>query len=169
MLITLSKWPAKRRPNTTGSRTAPPPFVSDSQWVLIHDLFANPQPSPAVGRPRTDPRACLEGVLWILTSGAQWKFLPDWYPSPATCWRRLKEWTESGVLLQAWERLLQQLDRRQLIEWEQAMADATFSPAKTGAPRSARPSGARDRRLNCSWTVVACPCPRLSPLPATRK
>ncbi len=39
MLISLSSWPKRRRPNTTGSRTAPKPFVSDSQWNIIKDLF----------------------------------------------------------------------------------------------------------------------------------
>ena len=43
MLITLLKWPPRRRSNTTGSRTAPKPFLSDSQWLLIADLFPDPQ------------------------------------------------------------------------------------------------------------------------------
>ena len=73
MLITLSKWPQRRRPNTTGSRTAPKSFLTDSQWNLIKDLFEDPDPSPLGGRPRVDPRACLEGILWILKTGAPWK------------------------------------------------------------------------------------------------
>ncbi|WP_444901822.1 transposase [Microbulbifer sp. SSSA007] len=36
-----------------------------------------------------DNRACFEGILWILRSGARWKELPSHYPSPSTCWRRL--------------------------------------------------------------------------------
>ena len=52
MLITLSLWPKRRRPNTTGSRTAPRPFLSDAQWNLIKHLFEYPDPSPLGGRPR---------------------------------------------------------------------------------------------------------------------
>jgi len=152
MLISLSLWPKRRRPNTTGSRTTPKPFITDSQWNLIQHLFANPDPSPLGGRPRVDPRACLEGVLWILTTGAHWKFLPDRYPSPTTCWRRLKEWTESGVLLEAWKQLLMRMDRRKLLHWSQAMGDGTFSPAKKGAPTSATPNAAREPR-SCSWSM----------------
>ncbi|WP_437206610.1 transposase [Planctomicrobium sp. SH664] len=100
------------------------PMGSDPRSVRQSRPFASGRP------PQNRSRACLEGVRWIRTSGAQWKLLPDWYPRPATCWRRLKDWTESGVLLQAWERLFLQLDRRQLIKWDQAMADAKFSPAK---------------------------------------
>lgn len=133
MLITLSKWPQRRRPNTTGSRTAPKPFVTDVQWKLIEDLFDDPAPSPAGGRPRVSARQCLEGVLWVLKSGARWQDLPDRYPSFTTCWRRHKQWTESGTLVSAWSRLINELDRRKLLNWSQALGDGTFSPAKKGA------------------------------------
>jgi hypothetical protein len=46
MLISLSSWPKRRRPNTTGSRTAPKPLVSDNQWRIIQDLSEYPDPSP---------------------------------------------------------------------------------------------------------------------------
>lgn len=133
MLITLSQWPTRRRSNRTGSRTTPPPFLNDSQWVLIADLFPDPPITSRGGRPRVAPRACLEGVLWILKSGARWKDLPERYPSPATCWRRLRDWTESGVFREAWRRLLGQLDALKQIHWDEAAGDGTFSPAKKGA------------------------------------
>ncbi|MCA9058117.1 MAG: transposase, partial [Planctomycetaceae bacterium] len=127
----------------TGSRTAPKSFVSDSQWKLIQDLFEDGPPSAEGGRPRVDPRACLEGILWILKNGARWQDLPDRYPSPATCWRRHRDWTESGVLFEAWRRLLRLMDRRKLLDWSQAMGDGTFSPAKKGGLRLARPKRER--------------------------
>ena len=133
MLMTLSYWPTKRRSNKTGSRTAPQPFLTDSQWNLIRDLFENPDTSPLGGRPRVEPRACLEGIIWILKTGAQWKYLPDQYPSSSTCWRRLKEWTERGLLEQAWQRLVHQHDQRGRLQWKQMIGDATFSSAKKGA------------------------------------
>ncbi|WP_397571881.1 transposase [Schlesneria sp. T3-172] len=87
-------WPQRRPPNTTGSRTVRKPFLDDAQWNSIKDLFANPLPSPLGGRPRVEPRPCLEGILWVLKGGGRWQDLPERYPSPATCWRRLKDWTE---------------------------------------------------------------------------
>ena len=65
MIISLSMWPPRRRPNTTGSRTVPTSFLTDAQWARIRDLFENPDPSPKGGRPRIEPRECLEGILWI--------------------------------------------------------------------------------------------------------
>ncbi len=146
MMISLSHWPPRRRPNTTGSRTVPPPFLSNSQWFLIADLFPHPPITGRGGRPRVPPRACLEGVLWVLQTGSRWKDLPERYPSPATCWRRLNEWTQAGTWVIAWQRLLGKLDELREINWEEAMADGTFSPAKKGAPRLARPRKAKAPR-----------------------
>ena len=145
MPITLSMSAVVGR-NCTGARTTPAPYLDDEQWNRIADLFVEPAATSAGGRPRVPPRACLEGVLWILVSGARWQDLPERYPSPATCWRRLKEWTESGVFLAAWRLLLGNLDEFRGIDWEEAMADGTFSPAKKGVPTSAAPRRARVRR-----------------------
>lgn len=135
MIITLMHWPPRRRSNCTGSRTVPPASLSDSQWHLIADLLADPPPSPNGGRPRVPPRPCLEGILWILTSGARWQDLPTRYPSPCTCWRRLRDWTGEGRFLKAWSRLLGKLDRFRGINWEEAIGDGSFARAKKGARR----------------------------------
>lgn len=110
MVISLSLWPTRHRPNKTGSRTAPKPFLNDSQWKLIEDLFPEPEMTSRGGRPPIPPRPCLEGILWILRTGARWRDLPERYPSPPTCGRRLKQWTESGLFREAWIRLLGMLD-----------------------------------------------------------
>ena len=86
---------------------------------------------------------CLEGIIWVLTSGARWKDLPERYPSPATCWRRLREWSDDGRFLAAWEKLLGKLDRLKGINWEEAIGDGSFVRAKKGAPTSATAARAR--------------------------
>ena len=145
MLVTLTWWPA-RRANRTGSRTAPKPQLTDEQWLRIADLFPHPPMTSAGGRPRIPPRPCLEGILWILRTGAQWSELPERFPSPSTCWRRLRDWTESGLFKRAWARLLGQLDGLRRIDWDEGIGDGTFSPAKKGGARSATPRRARAPR-----------------------
>ena len=131
-----------------GSTTEPELELTDEQWNLIADLFVEPPVGPKGGRPRVASRPCVEGILWILRTGAPWKHLPRHFPSPATCWRRLKMWTEAGIWEKAWARLLRRLDRQNRVGHEESFADGTFSSAKRGVKRSARPSGARARR---SW------------------
>ncbi|MEM4381723.1 MAG: transposase [Candidatus Caldarchaeum sp.] len=82
------------------------------------------------GRPRADDRKCFEGILWILWTGAPWSELPRRYGSPTTCWRRLREWEENGVLLKLWRAFLAQLNDQQKIRWDECFADGSFAPAK---------------------------------------
>ncbi len=49
----------------------------------------------------------LDGILWILRTGAPWHDLPDRYPSYQTCHRRFQEWRKAGVF----EAVLQALAR----------------------------------------------------------
>jgi transposase len=113
------------------------PQLSDEQWALVSDLFQSPKPSPKGGRPRVDARACLEGVLWVLRSGARWKDLPPWFPSYPTCCRRFVEWTTDGTLDKVHRRLVRLLDKAGKIDWEEGFADGTFAPAKKGGIASA--------------------------------
>ena len=66
-------------------------LLPDRQWKLVEPFIPKVACNPRGGRPRADDRACLEGILWVLRSGARWKDLPERFPSPSTCWRRLSE------------------------------------------------------------------------------
>jgi transposase len=113
-------------------------FVSDVQWEKIRKFIPERKRSPRGGRPPADNRACLEGILWVLRSGARWRDLPERYPSPSTCWRRLVEWEGEGVLLEIWQSFLDTLDERGLLDWDEVFVDASFSPAKKGAKESVK-------------------------------
>jgi transposase len=133
MILTFVWWPSLRR-HRTASKTEPQWQLSDEQWFLIADLFPWEPPSTVGGRPRVPPRPCLEGILWVLRTGARWKDLPKSFPSYPTCWRRLREWSESGVFQRAWARVLRKLDGLGRIDWQEAIADGTFASAKKGVP-----------------------------------
>src|ERR1700744_5732982 len=121
--------------------------LSDEKWNRIKAQLPVVKPSRKGGRPRADDRACLEGILWILRSGARWKDLPRdrGFPSPATCWRRLSRWERAGIWLRMWTAFLAQLDEQGKLGWEECFADATFAPAKKGVNASAKPNAARER------------------------
>jgi transposase len=132
------------------------PQLSDEQWSLISDLFPVPERNPRGGRPRADVRECLEGILWILRSGARWKDLPRSFPSYVTCWRRFAEWSLSGVWDQAWQRLVSRLDEQGRINWNEGFADGTFAAAKKGGIALAPPSAAK-AASSWSWSMeTAC-------------
>ncbi|MGF6779604.1 transposase [Paraburkholderia sp. GAS334] len=76
--------------------------LTDAQWSSVEALFiafrARKDPR---GRPPRNTRMVLNGVLWVLSSGAAWAALPTRYPDYRTCHRRFKVWFESGVLQRA--------------------------------------------------------------------
>ena len=107
--------------------------LTKQQWDGIRVHLPQPKASTRGGRPRVDERRCFEGILWILWTGAQWREFPRRYGSPSTCWRRLKHWEETGVLLQLWRAFLAQLNDHQKLRWDECFADGSFIPAQKGA------------------------------------
>ena len=77
-----------------------------------------------------DDRQWCEGIVWILWVGAPWSELPARYGSKSTVYRRLKAWAEAGVLLDLWRALLDQLDDRQQVGWDECFIDGMFSRLK---------------------------------------
>ncbi|MDR5771808.1 MULTISPECIES: transposase [unclassified Caballeronia] len=74
--------------------------MSDEEWQMVAPLLPELRPrSELRGRPLANTRAVLNGVLWVMYSGASWSTMPRKYPSYQTCHRRFKAWHESGVLL----------------------------------------------------------------------
>lgn len=114
------------------SRTDDRSQLTDNQWLLIIDLFDWQPPTRAGGHPIIPPRAVLEALLWMLRNGGPWKDLPKYFPSESTCRRRLREWTETGILTEVWSRLVELSDELGQVDWEQLIADGTFCRAKKG-------------------------------------
>lgn len=123
------------------------PVLTDAMWNQISRFFPDEPPGKQGGRPRVENRACMEGILWVLQTGARWGDMPNVYPSPATCWRRLQEWEKSGAWIKAWRSILGEMDAQGLLDLRESFLDASFSPAKRGArqwvllERAKEPSG----------------------------
>ena len=75
--------------------------LSERQWELMEHLFPEPKRRrDGRGQPWASNRQCVEGILWVLRTGARWRDLPAEYPSGVTCWRRLRRWEDEGVWLE---------------------------------------------------------------------
>ncbi|MGI6454152.1 MAG: transposase [bacterium] len=71
-------------------------YLPDSVWERIEPYLPKRIRTSTRGRPACDLRKTIEGILWVLKSGARWRDLPDEYPSDTTCWRKLKELEGAG-------------------------------------------------------------------------
>lgn len=105
--------------------------LSDEQWAVIEPLL--PKRQSKRGRPRSDERRTLNGILYVLKTGCAWQDLPAEYGSDTTCWRRLNEWSRDGTWEWIWRTFLGHLDAQDKLEWAQAFLDGSFVPAKKGA------------------------------------
>ena len=143
--------------------------LTDAQWAKIEPHLPRPRRSRKGGRPRINHRDVVDGILWVLKTGARWRDVPAAYPSGATCWRRLRQWDEDGTWLAIWRAFLGQLDARGRLRWETTFIDGSFTSAKKGAPTSAKPSGARVRSAWWWSTARVFLWEYMSPRPARAK
>ena len=136
--------------------------ITNEQWTIIAPLLpARPKGPRGQGRPPAhDQRDILNGILWVLRTGAPWKDMPKRYPPYQTCHRWLQQWRKAGVFDSVLRALAKDLRERGKLDLREAFVDGTFAPAKKGAPLLVKPSAARAPR---SWQwqtllVFLSPC-----------
>jgi transposase len=107
--------------------------LTKEQWEFIRKRIPK---EPGGGRRRHDAKRVIEGILWILKTGARWCDLPKEYPSYQTCHRRFQEWRREGVIRDILEDLVRHLQKKGKINLAETFIDATFVEAKKGAKKS---------------------------------
>jgi transposase len=123
--------------------------LTDVQWELLKPLVEPKTPKQRRGRPWRETREVLEGVLWILRTGAQWSELPrDKFPPYQTCHRRFQQWIRAGILVKILRRLAEDLLARGNLDLAETFIDASFSGAKKGAVLLVQHAAAKGAR---SW------------------
>jgi transposase len=125
--------------------------LTDEQWVVLEPLLPEPpKRADGRGRPWRDAREVLNGVLWVLRTGAPWRDLPKRYPPYQTCHRRFQRWARDGTLKHVLATLAEGLRERGDLDLSECFIDGTFVVAKKGDEMWERPSGARARS---SWRL----------------
>ena len=123
--------------------------LTDEQWQLLDPLIGElPRRADGRGRPWRNSREVLDGILWILRTGAQWANLPGRYPPYQTRHRRFQRWVRDGTLERVLDALARDLKDRGQLDLSECFIDSAFIVAKKGAAAWERPSGAKVRN---SW------------------
>ena len=125
--------------------------LTDEQWKVVETILPeDPVRDDGRGRPWSDRRKVLNGILWILRTGAPWQDLPPRYGPYQTAHRRFQNWVRSGVIEQLLLALAQHLKEAGGLDLKECFVDGTFVPAKKGGAWLGKPSGARAPR---SWAL----------------
>ncbi len=126
--------------------------ITDEQWDIIKSKVPpEPRRSNGRGRPWKEARAVLNGILWILRTGAPWHDMPDRYQPYQTCHRRFQKFVKDGTLNNILQALAKDLRDRGGLDLTECFIDGTFVPAKKGVLTSEKLSVARARR---SWQLT---------------
>ena len=136
--------------------------LSDAQWTFIEPILRPQRRSDGRGRPWQDTRAVLNGILWVLGTGAQWRELPNKYPPYQTCHRGFQQWVRAGKPERILRVLAGELPVRGKLHLQEAFIDASCTGAKKGASRSGLPSAARGQKSSLSPTITGFLSPLVS-------
>ena len=122
--------------------------ISAHRWAMIEAIVSPPQ---RMGRPRRDDRQMLNGILWILCSGAKWRDLPERFSPWKTVCQRFRQWRDNSTFEQVLRHLHLRLRQDGFIDLDTWMVDST----SIRATRAASGAGKKGVRRNRNTTVSA--------------
>jgi len=105
--------------------------LTDEQWQAIAGFL--PPERGRAGRPAKDHRLMINGMLWVLRTGAPWRDLPERYGPWQSVYTRFRRWTQCGL----WQKILEQVqaeaDEAGQVDWEVHYLDGTVVRAHVSA------------------------------------
>jgi putative transposase len=110
--------------------------VSDSLWLRIEVLLPIYKTSCKGGRPRLPLRQVVNGILYVLYTGCQWKAMPKQFGSGSAIHAYFQEWVKRGVFYELWQLALEEYDSLQGIDWEWQSVDGAMTKAPLGGEKN---------------------------------
>jgi len=105
----------------------------DDLWdTVIQPLLLELDPPAKTGRPRTDQRKALDGIIYHMRTGCQWNALPREFGSDSAVHRTFQRWVERNVLLAVWGVLIEQCEELDGVDWDWQSADSAMGKARFG-------------------------------------
>ena len=118
--------------------------LASEHWELLKEFLPK---RAGTGRPRADLRAVLNGIFWIVRTGAPWRDLPQRYGPWKTVYHWFSQWRKDGT----WDRILEQLqirlDREGRIDWDLWCVDGSTIRASRAAAGGGEKGGPRSHAI----------------------
>ena len=126
--------------------------MPDTLWDECRPLLPAEKAPGTPGRPAVPLRRVLDGILYVLRTGCQWKAVPRAFGSGSTCHRRFQQWAEDGTWERLWREQLVWYDLEHGIGWEWQAADSATVPS----PPRRRRDRARSHQSRQTGDQAAC-------------
>jgi transposase len=121
--------------------------VPEALWEkLFLPLLDELDPPSHMGRPRVNPRPCLNGMIYRARTGCQWNHLPTEFGSDSTVHRTVYRWDKKGVFDHLWALLIYHCEDLQAVHWEWQAADGCLSKARFIGKKGAKANRAKHRK-----------------------
>ena len=131
-----------------------PSDLTDAEWALIAPRIP---PAKRGGRSRSvDLRAVVEGLLYLLETGCQWRHLPKDFPPKSTVWAYFDLWSYDGTLARIHEALyvaLREAEGREASPSAAIIDSQTVKSAEKGGPARRKPAMTPARRSRASSAI----------------
>lgn len=127
--------------------------LSNEQWERLAPLL--PPQKPHTGRPGLDHRTVVNGILWILRTGAPWRDLPERYGRWQTIASRFYRWRQAGIWGQLFAAVQRTADQAGSLDWEIHYVDGTLVRAHQHA--AGAKGGTLKRRHSGGAGVASAP------------
>ena len=122
--------------------------LTDQEWTVLAPLLP-PEHSGRRGKPYRSHRDVLNGMFWILRTGAPWRDLPERYGPWTTVYDRFRRWRTAGLFQKIVNALQAQARRVERIDFDFSAADGSTVRAHKSAA-GARKKGPRAPRASSS-------------------
>jgi transposase len=144
----------RKRYDRTGLRY--PSDLTDAEWALVEPHIP---PAKRGGRKRTvDIRAVLQGVLYVLETGCQWRHLPKDFPPRSTVWDYFDLWSYDGTLDRIHDALyvaMRETEAREASPTAAILDSRTAKSAEKGGANRRKPAMTRARRPRASSSTCS--------------
>lgn len=129
--------------------------LTDEQWDAVEPLV--PKKRARTGRPPEDSREMLDGIFWVLRTGAPWRDMPDRFGPWQTVYDYFSAWRKGGVFDRILEALQVRLDRDGRIDWDLWCIDGSNVRAARCAAGAGKKvaAGTRTNQPIMRWAAAA--------------
>lgn len=124
--------------------------MTDWQWEQIKEMLPS---NGGRGRQWQDHRRIMNGIFWILNTGAPWRDLPERYGKWKTVHDRFRRWSRDGIFDKILERLQIRLDENGYIDWDLWCIDGSSVRAHKSAAGGLKKGGQTENPKTTHWVA----------------
>jgi transposase len=97
--------------------------LTNAEWARLEPLL--PPQKPKTGRINKPHRKVINGILWVLRTGAPWEDMPRRYGKHKTASSRYYRWRKAGIWDRIFAELQAQAEKDGELDWTLHFVDST--------------------------------------------